>query len=353
MVRLKDIALRANVSVMTVSKALRDAPDVSEATKLRIRKLSQEMGYVPDSTAQGLRTRTTRTFGLVISGTTNPIFARVVMAIEQRTQELGFDLILAHTHNLVEREEHCIYRLLARRVDGLFISPVYRLSNEAKAYAELKARGTPVVILGHTTPFCASFANVASDDLQGSYAVTQHLLALGHRRIAFLSGPLAAPWTKERLEGYRLALREHGIEHDDKLVFHAGRTVEEGIAATTQMIAERCSATAVQAINDLVAVGCMRTLINQGLRVPADISIAGFGNVLISENAPKPLTTTCQPKFALGMAAMEAMTALLHGQHPSSRRLPASLLIRKSTGTAPAGSVLPGLKVSSHKDDSA
>jgi LacI family transcriptional regulator len=351
MVRLKDIASRAGVSVMTVSKALRDAPDVSEATKLRIRKLAQEMGYVPDSAAQGLRTRTTRSFGIVISTTTNPIFARVLMAIEQRAHEMGYDLVLAHSHDLPEREEHCIYRLLSRRVDGIFISPVYRLSGEAQAYQELENRQTPVVILGHTASFCENFLNIETDDVQGSYDVTQHLLSSGHRRIAFLSGPLAAPWTQERLEGYRRALREHDLEPDDNLVFQAGRTVEDGIKATLQMISEQTNATAVQAVNDLVAVGCMRVLIHQGLRVPEDVAVAGFGNLLISENAPKALTTTRQPKFTLGMAAMDAMIALLGKERPSSRRLPASLLIRNSTGTAPARSVLPGLKPSPLQDD--
>jgi len=350
-VRLKDIALRANVSVMTVSKALRDAADVSEATKIRIRRLAQEMGYVPDSAAQGLRTRITHTFGIVISTTTNPIFARVLMAIEQRAYEMGYDLVLTHSHDLPEREESCIYRLLSRRVDGIFISPVYRLSNEAQAFQELQNRGTPVVVLGHTAPFCSNFVNVEADDVQGSYAITQHLLNSGHRRIAFLSGPLAAPWTQERLEGYRRALREQGIEHDDRLVFHAGRTVNDGISATMQMISERCDATAIQAVNDLVAVGCMRVLINQGLRVPEDIAVAGFGNLLISENAPKALTTTRQPKFTLGTAAMDIMVALLNGQRPASRRLPAALLVRKSTGTAPAKSVLSELEPSSIKDD--
>lgn len=350
-VRLKDIASRASVSVMTVSKALRDAPDVSEATKLRIRKLAREMGYVPDSAAQGLRTRTTRTFGVVISTTTNPIFARVLMAIEQRAYEMGYDLILTHTHNLPEREEQCIYRLLSRRVDGIFISPVYRLSNEARAYQELQSRGTPVVILGHTVPFCSNFVNMEADDLQGSHAVTHHLLSLGHRRIAFLSGPLAAPWTQERLEGYRRALREQDIDPDDKLVFQAGRTVEDGINATLQMISEKSDATAIQAVNDLVAVGCMRVLINQGLSVPSDVSVAGFGNLLISENAPKALTTTRQPKFTLGTAAMDAMTALVNNQHPPSRRLPAALVVRQSTGIAPAKSVLPGLESSPGKDN--
>src|SRR5258706_6077839 len=103
MVRLKDIAARGGVSVMTVSKVLRDAPDISAATKARVRALAAEMGYMPDSTAQGLRNRTTKLFGLVISAATNPIFARVVMAIEEQAHELGYDVILAHSLNIPER----------------------------------------------------------------------------------------------------------------------------------------------------------------------------------------------------------------------------------------------------------
>src|SRR6266403_2047873 len=123
MIRLKDIAERAGVSIMTVSKALRDEPDVSATTKTRIKLLAQQLGYVPNSSAQGLRTRTTKLFGLVISAMTNPIFARVVMAIEERAHELGYQVILSHTLNLPEREDTAIRRLIARRVDGLFITP--------------------------------------------------------------------------------------------------------------------------------------------------------------------------------------------------------------------------------------
>src|SRR3954462_3383350 len=124
MVRLKDIAAHAGVSVMTVSKALRDEPDVSAATKSRIKALALQMGYVPDSTAQGLRTRTTKLLGLIIPSITNPIFARIAFAIEDRAHELGYDVLLGHTHNKADREETCIRRFLSRRVDGLFISPV-------------------------------------------------------------------------------------------------------------------------------------------------------------------------------------------------------------------------------------
>src|SRR5580765_1777374 len=201
MVRLKDIAVRAGVSVMTVSKALRDEPDVSEETKARLKLLAQQMGYVPDSTAQGLRTRTTRLFGLLIPSLANPIFSRIILAVQERAFELGYDVLLAYTMNLPEREEACIRRMLSRRVDGLFISPVYRIGDHAPIYQELLARKLPTVLLGHTTPFCQHFSNVESDDLLGGYALTRHLLKLGHKRIAFLSGPVGTPWTQERFEG--------------------------------------------------------------------------------------------------------------------------------------------------------
>jgi len=331
MVRLKDIALQIGVSVMTVSKALRDEPDVSAATKAKIKLLAQQMGYVPDSTAQGLRTRTSKLLGLVIPSITNPIYARIVFAIEERAHELNYELLLAHTHNLPEREELSIRRLLSRRVDGLFVSPVYRLESEARIYQELLARQTPTVLIGSSAPFCRSFVSIEVEELVASYNATKHLLQLGHTKIAYFTGPPAAPWAHERFEGYRRSLREAGLDVDDRLVFQAGSTIEDGMKAALQMLNESCQATAVQAVNDLVAIGCAESLLSQGLRVPDDISIIGFGNVLTAEYFRVPLTTIRQPKFRLGLAAMESMMQLIRGEPTVTRRLPAELIERKST----------------------
>ena len=329
---------------MTVSKALRDAPDVSATTKTRIKLLAQQLGYVPDSSAQGLRTRTTKLFGLAVSSLTNPVFSRVVLAIEERAHQLGYDLLLAHSLNIPEREEACLRRFMSRRVDGLFISPVYRMVTEARIFQELAARGVPTVVLGQTAPFCAQFVSVASDDLLGSYRAAQHLVKLGHKRIAFFSGPLAAPWSQERFEGYRRALREAGMEVDDKLVFQAGQGIEDGAKTALQMVEENCGATAVQAVNDLVAVGCAQTLLKQGLKIPEDISVVGFGNILLSEYFRVPLTTVRQPKFRLGVAAMETMQDLLQGRRAEAKRLAAELVIRASSGIALATDPIRRLK---------
>ncbi len=335
MVRLKDIAVRAGVSVMTVSKALRDEPDVSEATKGRIKSMAQQMGYVPDSSAQGLRTRTTKLLGLLIPSPTDPNIARMTLAIEERAHDLGYDLLLMHTLNTVEREEYCIRRMLARRVDGIFITPVYRIEPEARIYKELVTQQSRVVLLGPAAPFCNQFPSVQVDDLLASFAVTQHLLKLGHKRIAFLAGPHAAPWAQARFEGYRRALREAGMDVDDSLVFQAGSTTEDGVKAASQVLDESCKATAVQAVNDLVAIGFANTLLDQGVRIPHDLSLVGFGNSITSEYFRVPMTTVRQPKFRLGLAAVEMMNQMLRGQRAETKRLPAELIIRASSA-APA-----------------
>ncbi len=340
MVKLKDIAVRAGVSVMTVSKALRDEHDISAETKTRVKLLAQQLGYVPDSSAQHLRTRKTKLFGVVVSSLASPILSRVVLAIEERAYELGYDILIAQTQDKPEREEACVSRFMARRVDGFLIVPAYRMATEARVYQELHASGIPVVVLGHTAAFCKDFVSVETDDVQASYTATQHLLGLGHKRIAFISGPVILPSTNERLEGYRRALREAGLDVDDRLVFQAGGAIEDGSAIALQMINESTDATAIQAVNDFTAIGCIETLIKQGMRVPADMSVVGFGDILLCRHFCVPLTTLNQPKYRLGTAAVDAMHQLLRGKRPEPKRLPAELVVRESSGTPPATPVL-------------
>jgi LacI family transcriptional regulator len=172
------------------------------------------------------------------------------------------------------------------------------------------------------------------DDLLASFNATQHLLNLGHRRIAYLAGPTAAPWAQARFEGYRRALRDAGMDVDDSLVFQAGSTTEDGVKVASQMLDESAKATAVQAVNDLVAIGFANTLLNQGVRIPQDISLVGFGNSITSEYFRVPMTTVRQPKYRLGLAAVEMMHQLLRGQRAETRRLSGELIVRESSAAA-------------------
>jgi len=350
MIRLKDVAVRAGVSLMTVSKVLRDASDVSVSTKARVRQLAEEMGYVPDALARGLRTRTTRLFGVVVPSVSHPVLSQVLMAIEDRAHELGYDLLLAQSQDHVQREELCLRRLLSRHIDGLFLYPVYRLSPTAPVYEELYKSGTPTVLLGHRAPFCSPFFNIESDDATGSYQMTRHLLGLGHHRIAFFAGPPSAPWAQERFAGYRRALREAQIALDDALIFSAGSTIQDGEKAALQFFNESATATAIQTASDLLAVGAARMLREQGVSVPRDISLGGFGNCPLGEHLSVPLTTVQQPKYAIGLAATECLLRLLEGEKLESKRLNTELVIRKSTGPAPTRQA-PSNHLSSQGDD--
>jgi LacI family transcriptional regulator len=161
--------------------------------------------------------------------------------------------------------------------------------------------------------------------------MTRHLLELGHKKIAFLAGPSGSPWAQERLEGYRRALREAAIEPEDSLVFTAGSSIEEGEKAAVQMINESASMTAVQAADDLVAMGAANVFLNQGIKIPEELSIAGFGNILMSQHFRVPLSTVRQPKLRLGVAAIDSMQKLHRGERPESKRLPAEIIVRAST----------------------
>lgn len=330
----------AGVSVMTVSKALRDKPDLSSSTKTRIQSLARQMGYVPDVSASGLRNRKTRLLGLVIPAPTDPVYSRVLLALENQAYERGYDLLVAYSLGNPDREDSVIRRFMSRRVDGVFIAPVYRMAESAPIFDDLVKQSIPTILLGHRAPFCRQFANVETEDLGASDGITRHLLALGHRRIAFFAGPTHSPWAQERLEGYRRALRDAGVASDDRLVFHAGSTVEEGAAAALQFIQENPGATAIQAANDLVAIGAADALLNQGIRIPQDLSVAGFGNVLVSEFFRVPLTTVRQPKLRLGSVAMDLMQKILDGGRPQSVRMPAEVVHRASTGPAPVSAGL-------------
>jgi DNA-binding LacI/PurR family transcriptional regulator len=299
------------------------------------------MGYVPDSLAQGLRTRKTKLLGLVISAITNPGLLGVIMALEERAFEMGYELILVHSLNQAEREDAAIRRLLARRVDSLMVAPVYRLAPIVPIYDELRQRGTPAVIIGHRAPFCQDFVNVETNDLEASQMATQHLISLGHKRIAFLTGSSAAPWAQERLEGYRRALREANLPVDDHLIFNAGATVEEGENAARQLLQEGPAVTAVQAAHDLVAIGAGNVFLDRGVKVPQDLSLVGYGDFLVSEFFRVPLTTIRQPKWRLGIAVMEILAKLLSGEKPDSQRLAGELVVRGSTAPAPPPVALP------------
>ncbi len=334
MVRLVDIARQAGVSVMTVSRVMRDTPDISEATKAKVLAIAKQLGYLPDAMARSLRTRSTRLLGALVPTVTDRVVGPALQTIGEYVQQLGYDLIVAQSFDRPELEESCLHRLLARRIEGLFLVPVGPAAVAAQHHVHLRRRQVPAVVLGYGPAMASdeSLHAVGADETAASRLVTDHLIGLGHRQIVFLAGPSLSASARARFDGYRQALRSSGIDLDERLVFGAGLTMADGVRAVERMLSESVRATAVQAVNDMVAIGAMDGLVKRGCSVPGDWSLAGFGDLPLSGFGRIPLTTVGEPKHQLGKAAVQVMASLLRGESPVSVLLPTELIVRSSTG---------------------
>lgn len=335
MVRLADIAKAAGVTTMTASRALRNTPHVAAATRHRIQQLAKQMGYVPDFTARSLRTRSQQLLGLIVPNLDDPVFSRLMASINDRALEAGYDLLIAQSMGQIEREQKAVRHFLARRVDAMMIAPVFRPAHKVELYEELQQRGVKVLVMGAPPAFAGAFPYLEPDDIEGARQATLHLVGLGHRRICYLAGPPVQCTSLRRFEGFRKALRESGLDVRDELVFSAGWSIADGEHAALLMLQERANPTAILAAHDWAAVGAARTLLRQGLRVPEDISIVGFGNTPLAENFGIPLTTVRQPKTSWGELAVETVLRMIQGEKVPSRSIPTELLVREST-SAPA-----------------
>lgn len=332
MVRIKDIAQRLGLSLMTVSRALRNSSDVAPVTRARVREVAREMGYVLDVTARGLRTGSTNLVGAVIPSLADPFFARFAAGLEETLTDQGHELILIQSLNQPGREESALRRLVARRVDGVIIWPAPRLAAATgDPYTALRLPAGRVLLAG-PPPFTAGYPVIAAHEARGVRSAVAHLCALGHSRIACLRGPVASPLARERFEGFVHGLREAGRRVDDDLVFNAGWTFEEGQAALVQMLHEGRDSTAIVAVNDLVALGAITALTRQGRRVPEEVSVVGHGNLPVAVHSSIPLTTVRVPKYALGVQAAALMIRLLKGEPVAPQRLPTELVVRDSAG---------------------
>lgn len=335
MVTLRQIAEQAGVSIMTVSKVMRDYPDIAPGTKERIRAIAQQLGYVPDGAARSMRTRSTQTIGVVIPSISQGCFPRVFVGIEQVAKARGYRLFLAHSNEDPAQEQAEIRELLTRKVDGLIIAPALRFDTPPEAYALIESRRVPLVILDRLPSLLAGALHVVPDDRQGGYLATRHLIDLGHRDIALFSGPTGCPCSLERKEGYRRALQESGIPFRDELVFAAGTEVADGQKAAAELVNENVRPTAIVAHNDHVAVGAAEFFLAQKWRIPEDISLVGYGDLPLAALYRVPLTTIRQPQSAMGQLAIQLLLEKMAGRPAESRRLPVELIVRASTAFPP------------------
>ena len=326
-VTIKDIARVAGVSHSTVSRALSDSPLISSETKARIRRLADEMGYSPSALGRGLVTRRSGTIGLVVTTITDPFIGEVVQGIEETALSCQYNTILCNSNSEPERELKTVRALREKRVDAIIVTS----SRVGSLYlAHLRGAGVPIVLINNQAAG-DYIHSVIIDDLHGGELAGRYLASLGHRRIAYIAGPIWARASGIRLQGCRRALAEVGADIPPELVLFGNGRPDGGVQAANELLHRGLPVTAIFCYNDMTAVGVLTALHRAGLRVPEDVSVIGYDDVAIAAHLFPPLTTVAQPKYALGQRAMEMALALINGE-PGVRDvvLPPALVERES-----------------------
>jgi len=331
---IADVARRAGVSKMTVSRVINDSGYISQETRQRVEQAIEELGYIPNALARSLRFKQTRTIALILTDITNPFFTTVARGVEDTASEQGFSVIFCNTDESPTEEAEYVNVLMQKQVDGLLLVPT---GCSPDSLVPLQDQKLPFVLLVRHIPGAAA-DTVRCDSEGGAYALTQHLLALGHTRIAILSGPEDVTTASDRVLGYRRALREAGIEPDESLTFFGEYTVDGGYRMAREVIAIQPRPTALFASNNFIAVGAMRALHEAGLAVPGDISLAAFDDLPLSYVGDPFLTVIEQPAYLMGVRATELLLERLAGKEPAAPQeviLPTRLIPRISTGPVP------------------
>jgi LacI family transcriptional regulator len=336
-VTLKDVARRAGVHAGTASRALNEATRslVKGETAERVASAAAELGYRPDYLARSFKTRRTLSVGIVIPDINNPLFPPMVRGIEDRLLAAGYVALLANTENDPEREELIVDQLLARRMDGLVLATAKRYDPRL---ADLQRHGIELVLANRVSDDPA-LPSVAVDDLAGSCMVVEHVAALGHRLVAHVAGPQSVSTGKGRYAGFLVAMARCGLEvPEERVAFADSFSIEEGQRRALQLLSRDPRPTAVVAANDMLALGCYTALAELGLSCPGDVSVTGFNDMPFMDRLNPPLTTVRVPQYELGWKAAELLLErIAHpGSPPKSIRLGPKLVVRGSTGRAPA-----------------
>ena len=339
---LKEIAATLNLSVMAVSKALRDAPDISAATKARVQAEARRRHYIPNRAAQNLRLRRSGLIGVVVPQINHTYYSHLVWGVERQAEAFGLQVLLAHSLDRAENEMREVQKLISRQVEALLLVPAVRWQHRLATLELVRASGIPTVLLDAYPAGAENFPRVSwvvCDDQRGGRLATEHLLELGHREILFLAGPNGSSSSAGRFSGYQRALAVAGVAYSDTRVYLADKDIGSGRKAMAQALSEKAPFTAIIAHNDSVAIGAIDTLLQQGFRIPEDVSVIGFGDGVLAVNFRVPLTTVRVPQMEMGETAVRIAMDMQKGATVEPRQLPVEIIVRASTAKLSAATV--------------
>ena len=326
---IRDVARRAGVAPITVSRVINNSGYVSERTRQRVEKAIAELNYVPNALAQGLRFNKTNVIALVLSDVTNPFWTTVARGTEDASSEENYSVILCNTDEDVAKHDKYAQLLLRRQVDGFLLVPV---SNTVDTIRFIQRQGVSLVILDRQLPG-VSVDIVRADSEGGAYELTRYLTELGHRRIAILSGPEIVSTSTQRVAGYRRALQDAHLKVDSELISFGKFYQESGYERTMKLLALSRPPTAIFAGNNFIAIGVMKALYESGLRIPEDMSVVGFDDLPPGLLVQPFLTVAAQPAYEMGYRATKLLLErIANSGEPSYQEivLPTQLVIRQS-----------------------
>ena len=308
MTTLKQVAQRAGVSINTASRALNNKADVHRATRERVLKVAQELGYVPNALARSLVEGRSNTVGLVVADVTNPFSGQLTRGVEEAARAAGYALVLTNSNEDDALEQQAVRTLRSKRVDGLLIHPAQAsYEHLEQCYQD----GIPVVLLNrHIDQLNADY--VINDNRSGAYQAVHHLVTLGHRRILHITGSERVSSVRERLIGYRCALDEAGIPFDPDLVINGELSMEGAYQAAHRRFGVGERPTAVFTYSDLLAIGVLKALHELGIDVPGDVSLVGYDDIAFAAFLVVPLTTVRQPIHQIGRRGFEILMRILN-----------------------------------------
>ncbi len=312
MTTIREVARRARVAPITVSRVINNSGYVKNETRKRVEAAIAELGYVPNTLARSLRSKRTHTLGLVLSDITNPFWTTVARGVEDTASKAGFNVIFCNTDESETKQDQYLQILLQKQVDGVLLVPAGAAHRQV---AWVQEQGTPVVVLDRRVPGVL-VDTVRGDSAGGAYELVQLLLNLGHRRIAMLSGPQEVSTAQDRVEGYRRALRVAGLEASQGQIYYGRYTRASGYELAQKALGAVPRPTALFAGNNFIADGAIEALREAHLRLPDEMAMVVFDHMPVAWSYGTFVATAEQPAYEMGIRATELLVSRLKGQAP-------------------------------------
>lgn len=328
---IKDIARQLNISISTVSRAMRNAPDVNIETRKAVMALSEELNYQPNKLALSLKQKQTHNIGVLVPNL-DYVLATMVKGIDEVALEAGYTVMVCQSNESFGREIVNMRRLLDSLVDGFIIS----VSSETKVFdhfRKIQEKQMPMVVFDRMTPFLQA-PGVRIDNEDGGFQATEHLIEQGYKRIAILAGPKNLGISNERLDGYLRALKKYKMKPDQDLIIYCDFNQHYAYLATQELLQMKKRPDAIFTISDRMAIGAMLAIKEKGLRMPQDIGLVGFNNEPVVSLVTPGISSVDQPAFELGKIAAKLFIETMHNESDMSHVeevLKVKLIVRESS----------------------